>query len=240
MTRLIVLPRGTRHPVAPRRRGPLTPLGAVVRRDTFTAPVSNPGGATRAEVWSADSADGLWRYERLDEAGTPWAVTFVPTGQSRRSYTSLDDAREATAGTMLAEFRSWAMAAAFDYDHSDASREAGQRWLAVHLRIAGLGEGGDADWRCQCGGLLVEVTSDGRLGHVDACRACYTYGRGYSGAAAAACEHRTAHRVCGTPWAAPCAHMSVNRCAAQAVPNCGAGCGRDGAGDCCGACCHGE
>ena len=35
---------------------------------------------TRSECWGADSVDGVWHFERIEDVGTPWIVTHKPTG----------------------------------------------------------------------------------------------------------------------------------------------------------------
>jgi hypothetical protein len=55
-----------------------------------------PGRSGRMEVWSARSTDGLWTYEREESAGTPWVVTYVPSGGSDL-FGSLPKARKFTA-----------------------------------------------------------------------------------------------------------------------------------------------
>ena len=59
--------------------------------------------SARLENWSAVSADGTWKYERLEIAGTPWAVLHVPSGIESCWYGTLTAAREGTAnGNALA------------------------------------------------------------------------------------------------------------------------------------------
>lgn len=58
----------------------MTRLGKVVRARTLAPNRPNPDTG-RDEIWYAESADGLWLYERVEETGTPWVVTFTPTGQ---------------------------------------------------------------------------------------------------------------------------------------------------------------
>jgi hypothetical protein len=36
-------------------------------------------GKTRRELWGADSADGTWRFERIETAGTPWDIFHLPS-----------------------------------------------------------------------------------------------------------------------------------------------------------------
>lgn len=70
----------------------LTPLGKVFYGRT----ILTRSGKTRREKWAAVSACGQWYYERLEEIGTPWVVTFMPTGQEER-FGSLPKARRWTA-----------------------------------------------------------------------------------------------------------------------------------------------
>lgn len=68
--------------------------------NSYTAPDAEGRQDRRTtgdEVWEAISADGLWSYVRVDgEAGTPWAVTYLPTGQTA-TFPSLPKARRWTA-----------------------------------------------------------------------------------------------------------------------------------------------
>jgi hypothetical protein len=73
----------------PKPRRTLTPIAGITRYPSLRS--------GRLEAWSAVSADGDWKYERLEEAGTPWAVEYVPTGTLGDWYGTLDAAREATA-----------------------------------------------------------------------------------------------------------------------------------------------
>jgi hypothetical protein len=52
----------------------------------------------RLEAWSAESTDGVWKYERIEDVGTPWEATHVPTGKPvPLMFSSLPNARAATA-----------------------------------------------------------------------------------------------------------------------------------------------
>lgn len=78
-----------------RPRRVLTPVTITSRYPSFSG--------RRMENWSAVSADGLWKYERIEDTGTPWEAVHVPTGISTDWYGTLTAAREATAsGTALA------------------------------------------------------------------------------------------------------------------------------------------
>jgi hypothetical protein len=78
-------------PVTRRPRRELTPLDAA--RTKRYASFSRPG----AEIWEAASEDGTWAYNRIEEAGTPWAVTHLPTSLEAGQHSSLPNARAATA-----------------------------------------------------------------------------------------------------------------------------------------------
>lgn len=46
------------------------------------------------EAWQAVSKDGLWVFERLEERGTPWLVTFRLCPEWHAMFTSLTRARQ--------------------------------------------------------------------------------------------------------------------------------------------------
>jgi hypothetical protein len=80
-----------------RRRPPrtLTPATVTARYPAFRS--------GRVENWAARSDDGTWAYERLEQAGTPWEVTHLPTGTAGPWYGTLPAARAGTAdGSALA------------------------------------------------------------------------------------------------------------------------------------------
>ena len=57
----------------------------------------------RLEAWQAASRDGIWRYDRLEIAGTPWVAVHLPSGTEGNWYGTLTAARAATAdGSALA------------------------------------------------------------------------------------------------------------------------------------------
>jgi hypothetical protein len=223
-------PRHATRVPAPTGR-PMTPITGKRYASTFVAPVSNPGGKSRRELWGARSKCGAWRYDRQDDGiGTLWTVTYVPTGQTREGYGNLNAARRDTAAKLLDELRGEAFVAALV-----AHRMDGHRWLAVHMRTAGADE---AEARCVCGGLLVRATRAGAWGHVDGCSTCYRHGEGL----AEQCRDRKAHRFCGWPVPVECVHYldAARVCGELALPNAGEGCGRGQSGDCCTQCCNGR
>jgi hypothetical protein len=78
-----------------RPRRVLTPVTITSRYPSFSG--------RRMENWSAVSADGTWKYERIEDTGTPWEAVHVPTGLSTDWYGTLTAARAATAdGSALA------------------------------------------------------------------------------------------------------------------------------------------
>lgn len=183
-----VEPRGAGAVGRPARPvGPKTPVTAFTE-PTFVAPVTDPGGAQQLQEWSAISHDGRWRYDREPGDNTPWTVTYLPTGQVRDWFANLDDAREQTAGPLLSQLRGEAYLAAFHSTDAD-QRAVGQRWLAVHMRLAGAT---NVDARCGCGGLLAVSTGDGRYAHVDACDTCKRPGP-------QPCATPAQHRFCADP-----------------------------------------
>lgn len=181
----------------PRPRRKLTPVQAAGKVSTYTAPVSDPGGRERPQSWDLYSRDGLWHYERQDDGGsTPWAAVFLPTGQRREHFGTVADARAATYGAALVErLRREAFAAALRTG-PDGPRATGHRAVAVHLRLAGLVDGHEAEHRCRCGGYLAVITRRRDLGHLDACEQCYTPGEGLP---TALCVRAANHRFCGDP-----------------------------------------
>jgi hypothetical protein len=66
-----------------------TPITVTRRHPSFR------GG--RVEDWQAVSCDGIWRYDRLEIAGTPWMAVYLPTATEGDWYGTLAAARAATA-----------------------------------------------------------------------------------------------------------------------------------------------
>ena len=78
-----------------RPRRTLTPVTITARFPSFRT--------GRLETWSAKSQDGVWTYERIEDTGSPWEATHVPTGIATDWYGTLSAARAATAdGSALA------------------------------------------------------------------------------------------------------------------------------------------
>ena len=78
-----------------RPRRDLTPVDITARYPSFRS--------GQLQSWSAKSRDGVWDYERMEDVGTLWDVTHLPTGLPAGFYGTLGAAREATAnGSALA------------------------------------------------------------------------------------------------------------------------------------------
>jgi hypothetical protein len=84
----------------------MTATGRKPRRDLTPADVTQRfrsfrGG--RMEAWQYKSRDGIWRYDRIEDTGTPWQVVHLPTGIGADYYGNISAARAATAdGSALA------------------------------------------------------------------------------------------------------------------------------------------
>lgn len=46
------------------------------------------------ECWAAVSEDGIWAFERIEEPGTPWITTHVPSGRVMDRSGNLTKARK--------------------------------------------------------------------------------------------------------------------------------------------------
>jgi hypothetical protein len=80
---------------ATKTRRELTPADVTKRFPAFRS--------GRLEAWQAASRDGIWRYDRLEIAGTPWVAVHLPSGTEGNWYGTLGAARAATAdGSALA------------------------------------------------------------------------------------------------------------------------------------------
>jgi hypothetical protein len=74
----------------------LTPVDITARFPSFRS--------GRLENWSAKSRDGVWKYERIEDTGTPWSVVHVPSGIEGHWHGTLTAAREATANGSALEY----------------------------------------------------------------------------------------------------------------------------------------
>lgn len=217
---IVAIEKYTSRTKVPRVRRTLTPVWDSKKQPTFVAPVKDAGGRARPQSWQAFSRDGLWNYQRYETGGrTAWRVTYLPTGQTRDDFSGKDDARAATAHRLVDELRTEAFARALRTTLDDPDRPAGHAQLAVHLRLARVVDGQEAKHRCECGGFIGDVTSDGDLAHLDACDLCYTYGRGLP---LKTCPNAGQHRFCGDPvpagWQTGCGLWRQGCCPGDCKP----------------------
>jgi hypothetical protein len=100
----------------PKPRRTLTPVTAPTRYPSIRS--------GRLEDWSAVSADGVWKYERLETPRTPWAIVHTPSGIEVGSWAgTLSEAREMTAnGSALADVE---LQTAHQRGEHDAERSSG-------------------------------------------------------------------------------------------------------------------
>jgi hypothetical protein len=98
----------------PKPRRTLTPVTGITRYPSLRS--------GRLEAWSAVSADGVWKFERLETVRTPWSVTHVPSGIEVGSWAgTLSEAREMTAnGSALADVE---LQTAHERGEHDAERD---------------------------------------------------------------------------------------------------------------------
>jgi len=78
-----------------RPRRDLTPVDVTARFPSFRS--------GRLENWAADSRDGVWKYERIEDTNTLWAVIDAASGEELRWHGTLTAAREYTASGAAAE-----------------------------------------------------------------------------------------------------------------------------------------
>jgi hypothetical protein len=74
----------------------LTPVTVTRRFPSFRS--------GRVEDWQAVSTDGVWRYDRLEIATTPWMAVHLPSSTEGDWYGTLTAARAATADGSALEF----------------------------------------------------------------------------------------------------------------------------------------
>lgn len=185
---------------------PRTPLGA--RGRTF-----------------ATSADKVWAFERDEEAGTNWWVTYTPTGQVQ-VFTSLPKARAWTATPNVLELLRAAAKDAQRRHHSDHERFWGRRaGMVLDGLLAPFSEL-DPDTQCGCGGYLA-YRPYGVMVHVDVCDdELFSPTLG--------CPDPTRHHFCHRPEPVQCDHPTCKRPNDLTAVEC-----LFGHYQCCG-CCHGE
>jgi hypothetical protein len=213
---------------------------------------------TTDEIWWATSADGNWTYARTETSGTPWVVTYVPTGQDVL-FTTLPDSRRWTArdeghyavAFLLAEARTVISrqgeehtvvfaghpgAPKPDTSARDAELAAerlgrARRWEAIHTGTLSADE---PDTRCTgdaCSGYLTATFAGERAAwvHADTCRECVDE----APAQRRECRNLHLHRPCGDADPVQCDH---DRCTVATLPNLPTGQCPRGRTACCGCC----
>jgi hypothetical protein len=194
------------------------------------------------QAWGGSTADGLWRWRRIETPSTPWELTHLPTGLT------LEFGREDLAISAAADPGTLAL---FRKNAEDTIAQGGRRadtmvMALVNGRLARVDEPaarravrvgeaqrvlavldgrisvGIPDGVCGCGGLLA-----GQI-HADACRECHTTPL----ADRRRCDLLAQHVACADPEPVQCDHP---QCRAD-----GAICGdilcRTGRDWCCGCC----
>lgn len=192
------------------------------------------------QVWSAASDDGVWLYVRVEDGGTPWEITHLPTGATLGAGTLLDGRRRtADAGTLEAIREQAARVVArgggdgavrFGAPGRPAPVEpaaAIAQRLGKAMRVLAvldglIGAGRPAALCGGCGGYLAEV------GHADACRECLGAGL----AERRECRNLSGHVSCARPFELQCDHRG---CLEVAAVTAGLRC-LGGLERCCGCC----
>lgn len=181
------------------------------------------------QIWQALSADGMWRYERVDDTGTPWMVTHLPTGATM-SFGTLPDARRWTGDDDRAlgdlHERALRVAIAHGYSEQPILRFEGGRLrrvaedpvvaarrYATATRVLAVLEGDLVDERspaarCHCLRLLAWHERTWR--HADTCDSC----AGTGTAVRRNCPDLHTHQACQRPEPITCGHEGCDRPAA--------------------------
>lgn len=74
----------------------ITSLAPIIKTMRTTYIGGPDSGRTRNECWEARSTDGTWGFERIEDVGTSWRVTHLPSGYTCDTpYHSLTSARRA-------------------------------------------------------------------------------------------------------------------------------------------------
>jgi hypothetical protein len=98
------------------------------------------GGKARRELWGADSADGIWRFEREESPGTPWLIWHLPSVADETLPVPVDQAGTITA-CREAVARGW-------LDKILPERKA--EWAGHMARIAAICARADYDEAGKC------------------------------------------------------------------------------------------
>ena len=196
----------------------------------------------RVEIWAAGSADGRWWFQRVEVPGTPWELTYLPTGQLEGAG-SLSAARMVAAdpltllvlreraervvlaggqaGPGMLRFVAGRQVHGVAEPPERVAERLGLARRVLHI-LDGLVVAGDPDGVCVCGGLMVGTV------HADACPECL----GGTVAEQRGCRALPRHQACPEADPALCDH---DGCARRAVPAGAAVCWR-GRDWCCGCC----
>jgi|GEM_PF-1449331 len=225
----------------------LTPIVDVTRATWFMSSRRPDPSRTRKEITFARSADGRWEYHRTEETGTPWEIVYLPTGQMLQAG-SLASARRWTAsGGALTTLRDEAcriiarsgvpdgpiykadptgrlVEVAPDPDEVSRRLYRAWRWHLIHEgQMAPRGT--RPDYRCECGGYLVEDPANDTMAHIDACPECI-------GDPDQPChDNQRKHVACEEVTPALCDHAGCGRFAQVGMP-CAYG------RECCCGCCE--
>lgn len=261
MTRIAKTYRG--RPLTPLNEDTLQRMPALLNSYAPDANGDLQRQHTGDQLWGAESADGLWTYQRVDGvAGTPWEVTYLPTGQAcehgnltkARLWTAHDEGRFALAnlrhGAQLVIDRAGDEGTVLsftpgtpEWQKTEARNREAQRCaerLAAALRcraiLDGLVAAGDPDARCtgeHCGGYLTATFAGNAAAWVHA-DACRECAD-QPIEKRRQCHELGRHVPCGDPDPVLCDHLwcTLPAAAPEVVGDCPRG--RDA---CCGCCEH--
>lgn len=135
--------------------------------------IRRPDSGGRSVIWLAESADGCWAYERVDDARTTWTVTHIPSGEVRECFPTLDHARTWTgSGGGVDALRDEVLARVSGTSTPQRRDLRALRILTGRILTNTAALGPEA--LCYCGAYLVLV--DRAWVHLDVCRSCETVG----------------------------------------------------------------
>lgn len=124
-------------PAPPARRRPPRQMCPVTNR-RYGRTLYRAG--TRRELWGADSADGIWRFERAESSSTPWLVYHLPSVADETLPVPVEQAGSISACREHVA-RGW-------LDKILAERKA--EWAAHMTRLAALCQRADYDEAGKC------------------------------------------------------------------------------------------